>query len=131
FAMRVGRRRPHVTVVMTLSRDGMIGRREGGAAVEPDGEAARWIAFERAFTDAVVTSARAAHLHLPDLDIRIAGLERPRQQRVIIEGTTPFAPPADWDATGSIVLHAQNQSHVRLSTAEYVAVEARNGRPDL
>jgi diaminohydroxyphosphoribosylaminopyrimidine deaminase/5-amino-6-(5-phosphoribosylamino)uracil reductase len=49
--MRINRRRPFVTIVLVLSKDGMLGRRDG-TPIAPGDAAGRWIAAQTAQADA-------------------------------------------------------------------------------
>ena len=85
--MRVTRGRPHVTLKLAVSADGMIGRREGERMIITGKPAFDAVQAMRTETDAVMIGIGTALVDDPLLTVRLPGLERFSPARVILDRT--------------------------------------------
>lgn len=85
--MRVTRGRPHVTLKLAVSADGMIGRREGERMIITGKPAFDAVQAMRTETDAVMIGIGTALVDDPLLTVRLPGLERFSPTRVILDRT--------------------------------------------
>ena len=87
--------RPHVTLKLAVTADGMIARADGSSKWIT-GEAARaHVHRERARCDAILVGGATLRADAPRLDVRLAGLEERSPQRLVL--TSGAAPPG-WQA---------------------------------
>ena len=84
---RVTRGRPHVTLKLAVSADGMIGRREGERMIITGKPAFDAVQAMRTETDAVMIGIGTAVVDDPRLTVRLPGLARRSPARVILDGT--------------------------------------------
>lgn len=84
---RLTRGRPHVTLKLAVSADGMIGRREGERMIITGKPAFDAVQAMRTETDAVMIGIGTALVDDPRLTVRLPGLERRSPARVILDGT--------------------------------------------
>ena len=84
---RVTRGRPHVTLKLAVSADGMIGRREGERMIITGKPAFDAVQAMRTETDAVMIGIGTALVDDPRLTVRLPGLARRSPARVILDGT--------------------------------------------
>lgn len=122
YSARVSRQVPFVTLVLAVSSDGMVGRRDGLPATILGERARRWLALQRRMADALVTGLR------PLDTTTIPGLPPRDPLQVILVGTRDPQVPA----TGRSILIAMDRRAQSLpANVEAVEVEGRSGRPDL
>ncbi len=123
YTARIRRQRPFTTLFITLSSDGMVGRKDGPPATLLSEPARRWLAREWLAADAVVTG-----LH-PPLDLHLNGIPERHPLNVVLVGTRqPFAP-----ATGRRLMFALARRMQTLPEGGpmVVEVDGRSGRPDV
>jgi diaminohydroxyphosphoribosylaminopyrimidine deaminase/5-amino-6-(5-phosphoribosylamino)uracil reductase len=123
YATRVNRQRPFTNVFVALSRDGMVGRKDGLPTILLGEPARRWLALQRLAADAVVSG-----LH-PESDLRLDGGAQRHPLKVVLVGTRQ--PPAS--TAGPRVMFALPRRALALqrSGSEIVEVDGRSGRPDV
>jgi diaminohydroxyphosphoribosylaminopyrimidine deaminase/5-amino-6-(5-phosphoribosylamino)uracil reductase len=90
---RVTRGRPHVTLKLAVSADGMIGKREGGRMIISGGLTFDAVQAMRAESDAIMIGIGTALVDDPRLTVRLPGMESRSPVRVVIDTTAklPFA----------------------------------------
>lgn len=87
--------RPHVTLKLALTADGLIARADGSSKWIT-GEAARaHVHRERARCDAILVGGGTLRVDAPRLDVRLPGLEDRSPRRLVLTGG---AAPAGWEA---------------------------------
>ncbi|MBE7185191.1 MAG: bifunctional diaminohydroxyphosphoribosylaminopyrimidine deaminase/5-amino-6-(5-phosphoribosylamino)uracil reductase RibD [Methylobacterium mesophilicum] len=85
YLMRSLRKRPHVTVKLALSADGMIGR-EGEGQLPITGAVARaQVQMMRAASDAIMVGINTALADDPLLTVRLPGLETRSPTRIVLD----------------------------------------------
>ncbi|KQR73521.1 bifunctional diaminohydroxyphosphoribosylaminopyrimidine deaminase/5-amino-6-(5-phosphoribosylamino)uracil reductase [Rhizobium sp. Leaf384] len=96
YLMRMRLGRPHVTLKLALSRDGMIGDRARGAGqgqVAITGPEARtYVQHLRARTDAILVGIGTALADDPDLTVRLPGLEERSPVRIVLDADLRLPP---------------------------------------
>ena len=91
--------RPHVTLKLALTADGMIARADGSSKWIT-GEAARaHVHRERARCDAILVGGATLRADAPRLDVRLAGLEERSPRRLVLTGAQV---PPGWQALSSV-----------------------------
>jgi diaminohydroxyphosphoribosylaminopyrimidine deaminase/5-amino-6-(5-phosphoribosylamino)uracil reductase len=85
YLMRQRKKRPHVTLKLAVSADGMIGRR-GEGQVRISGAVARaQVQILRAETDAILVGIGTAVADDPQLTVRLPGLEERSPIRIVLD----------------------------------------------
>lgn len=85
YLMRQRNRRPHVTLKLAVSSDGMIGR-EGEGQVRITGAISRaQVQVLRAETDAILVGVGTASADDPELTVRLEGLENRSPIRIVLD----------------------------------------------
>ncbi|MDX0584758.1 bifunctional diaminohydroxyphosphoribosylaminopyrimidine deaminase/5-amino-6-(5-phosphoribosylamino)uracil reductase RibD [Sinorhizobium medicae] len=85
YLMRQCKKRPHVTLKLAVSNDGMIGRR-GEGQVRITGAVSRaQVQILRAETDAILVGIGTASADDPELTVRIEGLEDRSPVRIVLD----------------------------------------------
>lgn len=85
YLMRQQKKRPHVTLKLAVSADGMIGRK-GEGQVRISGAVARaQVQILRAETDAILVGIGTAVADDPQLTVRIPGLEERSPIRIVLD----------------------------------------------
>ena len=85
YLMRQRKKRPHVTLKLAVSADGMIGRK-GEGQVRISGAVARaQVQILRAETDAILVGIGTAVADDPQLTVRIPGLEERSPIRIVLD----------------------------------------------
>lgn len=85
--LRHSARRPFVTAILAISKDGMLGRAgEGRAPVE--GAVRDWIDLARSRSDAILVGAATARSDNPDLTVTLPGLPGRTPLRVVLAGAS-------------------------------------------
>lgn len=82
---RVVKGRPHVTLKLAVSADGMIGRREGERMMITGRPAFEAVQAMRTQTDAVMIGIGTALVDDPRLTIRLPGLEKRTPARIVLD----------------------------------------------
>lgn len=80
--------RPFVTAVLSVSADGMIGRRGEGRARIAGPEARAWVDLLRTRSDAILVGAATARSDDPDLTVALPGLTHRTPLRVVLAGAS-------------------------------------------
>jgi diaminohydroxyphosphoribosylaminopyrimidine deaminase/5-amino-6-(5-phosphoribosylamino)uracil reductase len=137
---RVTRGRPHVTLKLAVSADGMIGRR-GGARVMISGERARdAVQIMRTAYDSLMVGIGTVLADDPQLTVRLPGLEKRTPARVILDAgarmpadarllqTLADAPLKIFVGTGA---SPDKVAALAAAGAEVIAVPADAGKLDL
>jgi len=135
YATRITKRRPFVTLKLSLSADGMVGHGKPGSDIPMGAEALRFVERERAAADAVLSGAARAEIEDNDLRVHFEGLEDRPALRVILAGGRDIDLKRDLFAVVSgipIVVFTTPDRPLKLRPGvEVVEVEGRHGRPDL
>ena len=84
---RVTRGRPHVTLKLAVSADGMIGRREGERMILTGKPAFEAVQAMRTETDALMIGIGTVMVDDPLLTVRLPGLEKLSPVRIILDRT--------------------------------------------
>ncbi|PST25515.1 bifunctional diaminohydroxyphosphoribosylaminopyrimidine deaminase/5-amino-6-(5-phosphoribosylamino)uracil reductase RibD [Mesorhizobium plurifarium] len=85
YLMRQRKKRPHVTLKLAVSADGMIGRRgEGQVRITGDVSRAQ-VQILRAETDAILVGIGTAAADDPELTVRMHGLEDRSPVRIVLD----------------------------------------------
>jgi diaminohydroxyphosphoribosylaminopyrimidine deaminase / 5-amino-6-(5-phosphoribosylamino)uracil reductase len=84
---RVTKGRPHVTLKLAISADGMIGRREGERMIITGREALDAVQAMRVETDAVMIGIGTALVDDPRLTVRLPGLADRSPVRIVADAT--------------------------------------------
>src|SRR5690606_7055469 len=84
---RVTKGRPHVTLKLAVSADGMIGRREGGRMIISGKPAFDAVQAMRAETDAVMIGIGTALVDDPRLTVRLPGLADRSPARIVLDAS--------------------------------------------
>jgi diaminohydroxyphosphoribosylaminopyrimidine deaminase/5-amino-6-(5-phosphoribosylamino)uracil reductase len=123
YTARVENDRPLTSLIIAVSRDDMIARRDG-LPVEHLGAVARaWVANRRSTTDALVTG-----LHTADLE-PLRGADDRAPLRVVLVGTRPPLLPQRGPVLQFAV--ARRAQTLPATGPELIEVDGRSGRPDL
>lgn len=85
--LRVTKGRPHVTLKLAVSADGMIGRREGERMIITGKDAFDAVQAMRTESDAVMIGIGTALVDDPRLNVRLPGLEERSPVRVVMDAT--------------------------------------------
>jgi diaminohydroxyphosphoribosylaminopyrimidine deaminase/5-amino-6-(5-phosphoribosylamino)uracil reductase len=84
---RVSRGRPHLTLKLAVSADGMIGRREGERMIITSPPSLEVVQAMRAETDAMMIGVGTALVDDPRLNVRLPGLAARSPARIILDST--------------------------------------------
>src|SRR5262249_40744133 len=84
---RVTKQRPHVTLKLAVSADGMIGRREGERMIISGRAAFEAVQAMRVESDAVMIGIGTVLVDNPRLTVRLPGLARRSPVRIILDAT--------------------------------------------
>jgi diaminohydroxyphosphoribosylaminopyrimidine deaminase/5-amino-6-(5-phosphoribosylamino)uracil reductase len=89
---RVTKGRPHMTLKLAVSADGMIGRREGERMIITSPPSLQVVQAMRAETDAMMIGIGTALVDDPRLNVRLAGMAWRSPARIILDTTArlPF-----------------------------------------
>ena len=126
--------RPFVTVALSVSADGMLGRSgEGRAPLE--GPAREWIELLRARSDAVLVGGATARLDSPDLIVTLPGMAGRTPLRVVLSGAAGLDRKVNLIGGFSGYRTAIiAESSVKIDapvSIETIRVPGHGGRPDL
>ncbi len=92
YLMRQVKKRPHVTLKLAISADGMIGRK-GAGQVRITGPIARaQVQVLRAQTDAILVGIGTATADDPELTVRLPGLEDRSPVRIVLDRRLDLSP---------------------------------------
>ena len=134
-ALRHTAGRPFVTAVLTVSADGMIGRRGEGRAPVAGPEAGAWIDLLRSRSDAILIGAATARSDDPALAVALPGLGGRTPLRVVMAGAAGIDRRVN--LVGGFSGHrtaiiAESVSDVDAPVSvEVIRVAGSRGRPDL
>jgi diaminohydroxyphosphoribosylaminopyrimidine deaminase/5-amino-6-(5-phosphoribosylamino)uracil reductase len=137
---RIGKGRPHVTLKLAVSADGMIGRREGERMLVSGKPAFEVVQAMRTAFDAIMVGIGTVLVDDPRLTVRLPGLARRTPVRVVLDGLARMSPTAKLlqtlDEAPVKVFVMADAPHERVATlaaagAETIAVGASAGRLDL
>ena len=135
YARRVRRGRPLTTLILAMSRDGMVANKDGTPIAIMSPAARRWAGMQRATADAVMIGARTAELDNPSLDVGINGLHDRPYLRILLLGSRPLPPRLNLihgvSGHPTLVITEQGRTLDVPTGIEQVGVVVRNGRPDL
>ncbi len=84
---RIARGRPHVTLKLAVSADGMIGRREGERMIITDKPAFDAVQAMRAESDAALIGIGTALVDDPRMTVRLPGLDHRTPARIVLDAT--------------------------------------------
>ena len=84
---RITKGRPHVTLKLAVSADGMIGRREGERMIITGKPALEAVQAMRTEVDAVMIGIGTALVDDPRLSVRLPGLEGRSPVRIVLDAT--------------------------------------------
>lgn len=133
-ATKANKGRPHVTMKVMLTADGMAGYNEAGHQLPLGVEALRWIDRERAAADAVLSGAARIEIENNDLRPHLPGLDDRAALRVVLTGSRGLSLGADLFTQVSgfpIIVAVSEERELQLRTGiEVVRIEGRRGRPD-
>jgi diaminohydroxyphosphoribosylaminopyrimidine deaminase/5-amino-6-(5-phosphoribosylamino)uracil reductase len=82
---RVTKGRPHVTLKLAVSADGMIGRREGERMIITSPPSLELVQTMRAESDAIMVGVGTALVDDPRLNVRLAGMASRSPTRIILD----------------------------------------------
>ncbi|NSZ16319.1 bifunctional diaminohydroxyphosphoribosylaminopyrimidine deaminase/5-amino-6-(5-phosphoribosylamino)uracil reductase RibD [Agrobacterium vitis] len=85
YLTRQTKQRPHVTLKLALSRDGMIGRAGGGQVAITGSLARTQVQLLRAESDAILVGIGTAKADDPDLTVRLAGQTHLSPLRIVLD----------------------------------------------
>jgi diaminohydroxyphosphoribosylaminopyrimidine deaminase / 5-amino-6-(5-phosphoribosylamino)uracil reductase len=123
YATRVGRGRPFTTLFLAVSRDGMVGHKDGLPTSILSEKARRWLALQRLCADAVVTGLN------PQDNLRLNGIAERQPLNVVLVGTRQ---PVDPASGRRLMFALPRRAHtLPEDSPEIVEVDGRSGRPDL
>ncbi|WP_294392112.1 bifunctional diaminohydroxyphosphoribosylaminopyrimidine deaminase/5-amino-6-(5-phosphoribosylamino)uracil reductase RibD [uncultured Sphingomonas sp.] len=104
FLTRQALGRPHVTLKLATSLDGMIARADGESRWITGPAARAHTHLERSRHDAILVGRGTWEADQPQLDVRLPGLEDHSPRIVILSSSLPFPPPSSLRRRGSISL---------------------------
>lgn len=84
--------RPHVTLKLATSLDGMIARADGESRWITGPAARAHVHLERSRHEAILVGRGTWEADAPVLDVRLAGLDARSPRRFVLSNTNPFAP---------------------------------------
>ncbi len=84
---RVTKGRPHVTLKLAVSADGMIGKREGGRMIISGRPSFQAVQAMRCESDAVMIGIGTVLVDDPRLTVRLAGLEKRSPVRIVLDAS--------------------------------------------
>jgi diaminohydroxyphosphoribosylaminopyrimidine deaminase/5-amino-6-(5-phosphoribosylamino)uracil reductase len=129
------RGRPLVSLRLAVSRDGMIGRRDGRPVEIMSEPAARWALMRRSLNDAILVGARTAELDEGNLDAALPGQDRHGYARIVALGAKTLPPrhflERSMGTRRTIAIVAEGRGVALPPRIEAVTVAGRSGRPDL
>ncbi len=135
YATRIVRGRPHVTLKIALTADGMVGPGSTRQKLTVSPEALRWIERERAAADAVLSGAARAEIERNDLRVHLPGLEARAALRVLLAGARELDTGSDLFAAVSgaplLVVTTEARPLALRPGIEILTVVDRRGRPDI
>jgi hypothetical protein len=85
YLMRQRMKRPHVTLKLAVSADGMIGRKGEGQLRITGAVSRAQVQVLRAETDAILVGAGTANADDPELTVRLPGLEARSPIRIVLD----------------------------------------------
>jgi diaminohydroxyphosphoribosylaminopyrimidine deaminase / 5-amino-6-(5-phosphoribosylamino)uracil reductase len=137
---RVTKGRPHVTLKLAVSADGMIGRREGERMIVTGKPAFDIVQMTRTEFDVVMIGIGTALVDDPRLTVRLSGLEKRSPARVVLDASArlPLTSPL-LQSVGEIPLivfvgpgaPGEKITELTAAGAAVVLVEAGTGGLDL
>jgi diaminohydroxyphosphoribosylaminopyrimidine deaminase/5-amino-6-(5-phosphoribosylamino)uracil reductase len=137
---RITKGRPHVTLKLAVSADGMIGRREGERMLVSGKPAFEAVQIMRTAYDAMMVGIGTVLVDDPRLTVRLPGLARRTPARVVLDAFARMPPTAKLlqtiDEAPLRVFVASDAPHERIAAlmaagAEAIPVAASGGRLDL
>lgn len=140
FLMRIVKRRPHVTLKLALSPDGMIGRLGQGQVAVTGPVARAQSQMMRVEADAILVGLGTAVADDPVLTVRLPGLERCSPVRVVLDRDLRLPPGSKLARTARdatlLVVTAMEPEEARRSPlaaagADVLFAPAPGGRLDL
>lgn len=133
--MRHSAGRPHVTAVLAMSSDGMIGQAGRGHRDHIGPTARQWIDILRARADAVLIGAATARAEDPSLSVDLPGLAADTPLRVVLAGAEGIDRKVNLIGGFSgyrTMIIAESSAPVDAPVSvEVVRVPGKAGRPDL
>lgn len=132
-AHRVAKQRPLTTLRLAVSRDGMIGNKDGTPIDLLSPRSRHWVGMQRALSDAVLVGARTAHLDDPPLVPGLRGMDGRPYARIVVVGSTPLPNSLRLVAGNhpTWIICEPGKDFGLPPPVEFITVEGRNGRPDL
>ena len=137
---RISKGRPHVTLKLAVSADGMIGRREGERMLVSGKPAFEAVQIMRTAFDAIMVGIGTVLVDDPRLTVRLPGLAKRAPARVILDALARMPPTAKLlqtlDEAPLKVFVAPDAPPERLAAlaaagAEAIPVATSGGRLDL
>jgi diaminohydroxyphosphoribosylaminopyrimidine deaminase/5-amino-6-(5-phosphoribosylamino)uracil reductase len=123
YTARIEHHRPLTSLIIAVSRDDMIARRDGLTVDHLCPTSRAWVAHQRSTTDALVTG-----LHTADLE-PLRGADDRAPLRVVLVGTRPPLMPQRGPVLQFAV--ARRAQSLPQGGPELIEVDGRSGRPDL
>jgi len=118
FLMRQAFGRPHVTLKLALSLDGMIARADGESRWLTGPEARAHVHLERSRHEAILVGRSTWEMDRPRLDVRLAGLEERSPTPVILTSSSQPSPVG-----GDIALIETPEQISKLDLVDHLFVE--------
>lgn len=135
YATRIARGRPHVTLKIAHTADGMVGPGSPGQKFMVSPEALRWLERQRAAADAVLSGAARAAIEANDLSVRLPGLDARGGLRVVLAGSRQLDEKLELFAAVSgaplLVVTTEERPLALPPRIETLVVTGRRGRPDI
>jgi diaminohydroxyphosphoribosylaminopyrimidine deaminase / 5-amino-6-(5-phosphoribosylamino)uracil reductase len=98
FFSRMEKGRPHITLKLATSLDGLIAMKDGQSRWITGEEARAHVHLERARCDMIIVGRGTYETDKPQLDVRLAGLEQRSPRRGMLTGSTA---PLGWEVQPS------------------------------
>ncbi|MDI7861028.1 bifunctional diaminohydroxyphosphoribosylaminopyrimidine deaminase/5-amino-6-(5-phosphoribosylamino)uracil reductase RibD [Rhizobiaceae bacterium n13] len=121
YLMRQIKNRPHVTLKLAISADGMIGRLGQGQVAITGSIARAQVHVLRAETDAILVGGNTARADDPELTSRLPGLEDRSPIRIVLD------PRLELPLDGKLVSSAKTVPVLAVADEEDLAAEAVPG----
>jgi diaminohydroxyphosphoribosylaminopyrimidine deaminase / 5-amino-6-(5-phosphoribosylamino)uracil reductase len=132
YARRVAQGRPLTTLLLSISRDGMIGLRKAPRPQFLGPVAQAWLGMQRALAEAVLVGAHTATVDDPTFEGAIPGLEDRPLARIVAVGAHGIASGLRLFESSEAIALAESGAELDLPpTTEVLRVAGRNGRPDI